>query len=67
MFLVQVGSWLEGDVELQAVPMLTLVGHPEDSSSFVMDGEAFIQEENWRMKGCSCGSPFTAIHHTSPF
>lgn len=64
MFLVHVGSWLEGDVELQAVPMVTLVGHPEDSSAF---GEAFIQGKSWGMKGCNCGAPFAAIHHASPF
>lgn len=67
MFLVHVGSWLEGDVELQAVPMVTLVGHPKDSSSFVLDGEALIQGRIWGMKGCSWGASFAAIHHTSCF
>lgn len=42
VFFVQVGSWLEGDVELRAVAVAALVGHPEDPSSLVTDGEAFI-------------------------
>lgn len=67
MLIVHVGSWLKGDVELQGVPMVTVVGRPKDSSSFVMDGEAFIQGKSWGMKGCSCGTAFAAIHHTSPF
>lgn len=42
VFFVQVGSWMEGDVELRAVAVPALVGHPEDPSSLVTDGEAFI-------------------------
>ena len=42
VFSVKVGSWLEGDVELRAIAVAALVGHPEDPSSLVMDGEAFI-------------------------
>lgn len=42
VFFVQVGSWLEGDVELRAVAVAALVGHPEDPSSLVTDREAFI-------------------------
>lgn len=43
---VQVGNWLEGDVELGAVAVAALVGHPEDSSSLVTDGEVFIWEKS---------------------
>lgn len=42
VFFVQVGSWLEGDVELRAVAVAALVGHPKDPSSLVTDREAFI-------------------------
>lgn len=42
VFFVQVGSWLEGDVELRAIAMPALVGHPKDPSSLVTDREAFI-------------------------
>ena len=42
VFSVKIGSWLEGDVELRAIAVAALVGHPEDPSSLVTDGEAFI-------------------------
>lgn len=42
VFFVQVGSWLEGDVELRGIAVAALVGHPKDPSSLVTDGEAFV-------------------------
>lgn len=53
-FFVQVGNWLEGDVELGAVAVAALVSHPKDSSSLVRDGKAFIWENSSGIKGRIC-------------
>lgn len=55
---VQVGNWLEGDVELGAIAVAALVGHPEDSSSLVTDGEVFIWEKSSGIRGSTCAASF---------